>query len=105
MTTLLPRDQLRREFDAVVIDLDQSRTKPMLTTDFYRCIGGSVFDAGYRAIWDFGTHYNYPDFDSPAARMHVVSAPVGSGKTSFSLALVAALVRSQAAGPRHPMEL
>ena len=63
MTTLPPRDLLRREFDAVVIDLDQSRTKPMLTTDFYRCIGDSVFDAGYRAVQDFDTHYNHPDFD------------------------------------------
>jgi hypothetical protein len=102
MTTLPPRDLLRREFDAVVIDLDQSRTKPMLTTDFYRCIADSVFDAGYRAVQDFDTHYNYPDFDGPATRMHVVSAPVGSGKTSFSLALVVALVRSEAAGPATP---
>jgi hypothetical protein len=92
MSIHLDRDQLRMEFDAAVIQLDQSRTHPMLTTEFYKRIGDSVFDAGYRALQDVVLHH-HPDFDGPGARMHVVSAPVGSGKTSFSLAFVAALVR------------
>src|SRR5260370_162339 len=86
------RDQLRREFDAAVIQLDQVRTKPMLNTEFYRSIGDSVFDAGYQALKDFVGHYT-PFHGWPCDRMHVVSAPVGSGKTSFSVAFVAAMVR------------
>jgi len=72
MTVIPLRDQLRAEFDAAVIHLDQSRTHPMLTTEFYKRIGDSMFDAGYRALQDFVVH-RHPDFDSPTARMHVVS--------------------------------
>ena len=91
MSIHLDRDRLRTEFDAAVIHLDQSRTHSMLTTDFYKRIGDSVFDAGNQALQDFVLHH-HPDFDGPSTRMQVVSAPVGSGKTSFSLAFVTALV-------------
>jgi hypothetical protein len=94
MSIHLDRDRLRMEFDAAVIQLDQSRSGSKLTTDFYRRIGDSVFYAGYQALQDFvascvGDHVA----PNEAHRMHVVSAPVGSGKTSFSLAFVTALVR------------
>src|SRR5215475_3944050 len=95
------RDLLHREFDAAIIQLDQSRTKPMLTTTFYRSIGDSVFDAGYQALQDFAIYYT-PFHGSPCERMHVVSAPVGSGKTSFSVAFVAALVRLAEQDPMAP---
>src|SRR5215470_13986493 len=95
------RDQLRGEFDAAVIQLDQSRTKPMLNTVFYRSIGDCVFDAGYQALKDFVVHYT-PFQGWPCERMHVVSAPVGSGKTSFSVAFVAALVRLAEQDPMAP---
>jgi hypothetical protein len=110
MSIHLNRDRLRIEFDAAVIQLDQSRPGSKLTTDFYRRIGDSVFDAGYRALQDFAASRvgvgdpgapNEPSAGSSASqrtRMHVVSAPVGSGKTSFSFAFVAALVRSADAG-------
>ncbi len=92
----LDRDRLRLEFDAAVIQLDQSRPGFKLTTDFYRRIGDSVFDAGYRALQDFvdsrGGRHCAPN-ETHRTRMHVVSAPVGSGKTSFGLAFVTALVR------------
>jgi len=86
------RDLLGREFDAAVVQLDQLRDKPMLTTEFYRSIGDSLFDAGYQALKDFVVHYT-PFGGGPCDRMHVISAPVGSGKTSFSIAFVAALDR------------
>jgi hypothetical protein len=94
MSIHLDRDRLRMEFDAAVIQLDQSRSGSKLTTDFYRRIGDSVFDAGYQALQDFVAS-RVGDHGAPneAHRMHVVSAPVGSGKTSFSLAFVTALVR------------
>jgi len=101
MSIHLDRDRLRTEFDAAVIHLDQSRTHSMLTTDFYKRIGDSVFDAGYQALQDFVVHH-HPDFDGFSTRMHVVSAPVGSGKTSFSLAFVTALVRCAEQTPMAP---
>lgn len=88
MPTLPSRDVLRAEFDAAVLELDRSRPGSNLTTDFYSRIGDSVFEAGYSALADTcGAE------GKPKARLHVVSAPVGSGKTSFSLALVAAVTR------------
>src|SRR5262245_19005515 len=88
MPTLPSRDALRAEFDAAIGELDQSRPGSKLTTEFYNRIGNSVFDAGYSALADFcGTE------GTPQARLHVVSAPVGSGKTSFSTAFVAAVAR------------
>jgi hypothetical protein len=103
MSTHLDRDRLRMEFDAVVIQLDQSRPGSKLTTEFYRRIGDSVFDAGYRALQDFVAScvddHRAPN-EAHRTRMHVVSAPVGSGKTSFSFAFVAALVRSGDEGNR-----
>jgi hypothetical protein len=95
------RKLLRREFDAAVMQLDQSRTKPMLNTEFYRTIGDSVFEASYQALEDFVVHYT-PFQGGRCDRMHVVSAPVGSGKTSFSVAFVAALVRLAEQDPRAP---
>ena len=93
MPTLPSRDVLRAEFDAAVLELDRSRPGSNLTTDFYSRIGDSVFEAGYSALADTcGAE------GKPKARLHVVSAPVGSGKTSFSLALVAAVTRLAVAG-------
>jgi hypothetical protein len=101
MSIHLDRDRLRMEFDAAIIQLDQSRPGSKLTTDFYRRIGDSVFDAGYQGLQDFVVHH-HPDFDGPSTRMQVVSAPVGSGKTSFSLAFVTALVRCAEQAPMAP---
>jgi hypothetical protein len=90
MPTMPSRGALRAAFDAAVQEIDQSRERLMLTTGFYLEIGNAVFDAGYSALEDFCK----PETERPAVpRLHVVSTPVGSGKTSFSLALIAALVR------------
>jgi hypothetical protein len=87
------RDALRRAFDTAVIELDQSRPGSKLTTDFYRRIGDSVFEAAHLALEDSVAKTGDPKSTMGPPRLHVVSAPVGSGKTSFSLAFVAALVR------------
>src|SRR5882672_5321729 len=106
-TTILPdRASLRREFDAAVLEIDQSRPGSKLTTEFYSRIGDQVFEAGYSALADsFALFKNAAVFDHDRwaysllrrhirqPRLHVVSAPVGSGKTSFSLAFIAAFVR------------
>ena len=91
MSNLPNRAALRREFDAAVIEIDQSRPGSKLTTAFYSRIGDSVFNAGYSALADASAASDASE--ATAHRLHVVSAPVGSGKTSFSLAFIAAVVR------------
>jgi hypothetical protein len=86
MPTMPSREALRREFDAAILEIDRSRKKQKLTTDFYSRIGDSVFEAGCIALMDTCDPQVVP-------RLHVVSAPVGSGKTSFSEAFIAAVVR------------
>jgi hypothetical protein len=90
MPTMPNRDALRALYDTAIREIDQSRKEPRLTTDFYAKIGDAVFEHAYSALGDFCM----PEADRPAVpRLHVVSAPVGSGKTSFSLALITALTR------------
>jgi hypothetical protein len=86
------RDVLRKEFDAAVQELiDKGRTNPLLTSFWYSKIGDSVFDACYRALRDA---CEAKGRNSPSrSRLHVISAPVGAGKTSFSVAFIAASVR------------
>jgi hypothetical protein len=91
MPSLPSREALRREFDAAVLEIDQSRPGSKLTAEFYRRIGDHVFASGYSALGDAcGVTV---DQAATGHRLHVVSAPVGSGKTSFSLAFIAAVVR------------
>jgi hypothetical protein len=110
MSQIPTREQLRTEFDAAIHDLKQLRPKQNLTTGFAAKIGDSVFDAGYRALEDgvgasrasgaaaAGTQGSKDQPRQP--RLHVVSAPVGSGKTSFTLALITACVRFASASLR-----
>jgi hypothetical protein len=111
-------DHLRKEFDAIISEINAARKtkakaegKPPpadLTNGFYRSIGDSVFDAGCLALSDFVEHYK-PFSDGDAAitggsrnRIRVVSAPVGSGKTTFTAAFIAALIRYADQDPQSP---
>ena len=93
MSTLPSRDALRSEFASVIDELDRARPGSKLTTDWYRSIGDAVFDAGYRALGDACAAqattkaHGLPKVH-PRPRLQVVSAPVGSGKTSFSVAFI-----------------
>jgi hypothetical protein len=98
MPTMPTREALRSEFDAAVQQIDQARSGSNLTSDFYARIGDSVFDAGFSALADTCDHGGHPRSPAKAKephRLHVVSAPVGSGKTSFAMALIASVVRLQ----------
>ena len=76
----------RIAFDEEVAALDRSRSKPgQLLTAYYRQTQASVFGA-YVATQE--------DVEAGTPRMHVVSAPVGSGKTSAAIALVSAHVKT-----------
>src|SRR5262245_57926896 len=85
---------LRAAFDEAVREIDRGREHPMLTNGFYSEIGTSVFEASYQALQDFTTAEHAAQTRKP--RLHVVSAPAGGGKTSFSIAMLTALVRATA---------
>src|SRR5215211_1007491 len=102
MPIIIPdKAALREAFDAAVREIDATRERPMLTNSFYASIGASVFEAGYQALHDFATARASHAITKP--RLHVVSAPAGSGKTSFSVALIAAVVRVTGAATGEPL--
>jgi hypothetical protein len=102
-------DLLRHEFDKAVSEMDPERGYK-LTTAFYGHIGAQVFEAGCEALKDsFALSKSAAALDhrldaysmwrtNRHHRVHVVSAPVGSGKTSFSLAFI---VTGKRAPPRQ----
>ena len=101
MPTLPSREKLRETFDTEVRRINELRgsSSTDLTTNFYEQIGNSVFETGYSALGDVCN----AEVDADAApRIHVVSAPVGSGKTSFSLALMVAVTKVAEADPTAP---
>jgi hypothetical protein len=87
LTTAPDREALRALYDEAINEINQSRQDAKLTTDFYARTGNSVFDAGYLALSDYCMGTKAPQ------RLHVVSAPAGGGKTSFSYALIIAVTR------------
>jgi hypothetical protein len=96
LPTVPDRKTLRGLFDAAVQEINQSRHDTKLTTEFYAMTGSSVFEAGYLALSDYCMGTKAPQ------RLHVVSAPAGGGKTSFSYALILAVTRYAERTPDAP---
>ena len=94
--TVPDRAALRALFDEAVKEINQKRRDAKLTTDFYAKTGNGVFDAGYLALSDYCVGTRAPQ------RLHVVSAPAGGGKTSFSYALMLAVTRYAERTPSAP---
>src|ERR1039458_2920309 len=100
MPTLPSRDTFREAFDTAVLRINELRGSTIdLTTAFYAQIGNSVFEAGYSALGDF---CDAEANTEATPRLHVVSAPVGGGKTSFSMALMVAVTKVAEASPDAP---
>ena len=95
LPTLPDRDVLRALYDEAVNELNQSRGG-RLTTDFYAKTGTAVFEACSLALSDSCKGNKGP------RRVHVVSAPAGGGKTSFSYAFMTALTRHAESNPKAP---
>jgi hypothetical protein len=87
LTTLPDRQMLRALYEAAITEINTTRSNVDLTTGFYAETGNAVFDAGYLALSD------YCKGSAGPRRLHVISAPAGGGKTSYSYALMLALTR------------
>jgi hypothetical protein len=87
MPTLPDRQALRAHYDRAVNEINSTRPAIDLTKGFYAETGDGVFEAGYLALSDSCAP------DRAPRRIHVVSAPAGGGKTSYSYALMMAVTR------------
>src|SRR4051812_46585524 len=93
------RDALRTAYDAVIEEMGSRRRSQQLTNAFYAQIGTAIFDACYSALEHSEAS---KEARKPSPRLHVVSAPMGTGKTSFTLAFITALLRLAEADPKAP---
>jgi Type III restriction enzyme, res subunit len=90
------REELRALYDEAVNEINTLRPTIDLTTGFYAETADSVFDACCLALSDSCKGTKGPQ------RMHVVSAPAGGGKTSFSYAFMVALTQYAENDPEAP---
>jgi len=96
LTTFPDRQMLRALYDAAIREVNKRRSNVDLTTGFYAETGNAVFYASYLALSD------YCKGSAGPRRLHVVSAPAGGGKTSYSYALMLALTRYAEQKPDAP---
>jgi hypothetical protein len=111
------RDILRREvvhqaYEQAIRDIETVRGTHQFENEFHRKIADAVFDGCYRALEHFtawldergppekatrvelrGALRDHPTSNAVPPRLHVVSAPMGSGKTTFTAAFIVAMVR------------
>jgi hypothetical protein len=93
------REALRATYDAVIEEIDSGRGSPQLTNAFYSRVGDAIFDACYSAVEQ--SEATKAGVKIPKA-LKVVSAPMGAGKTTFTLAFITALVRLGERNPEAP---
>src|SRR5262245_46394251 len=93
------RETLRAAYDAVIEQIDRSRSSQQLTNACYSKVGDAIFDACYSAIGQ--SEAAKAGVKVPEA-LKVRSAPMGAGKTTFTLAFITALVRLGKHGPDAP---
>jgi hypothetical protein len=82
------RETLRVAYDAVIEQINSSRGSEQLTNAFYSKIGDAIFEACYGALEN--SEAAKAGLKTPKA-LQVVSAPMGAGKTTFTLAFITAL--------------
>ena len=97
---MLPaRETLRAAYDAVVKEIESSRGTQQLTNLFYAQVGEAIFDACYKALET--SEAAKTGIKTPKA-LQVVSAPMGTGKTTFAIAFTTSLVRLRKQQPDAP---
>jgi hypothetical protein len=94
-----PRNVLRQGYDAAINEIDSARQPQRLTNAYYSQIGNAIFEAGWSAL----EHSEAARRGlRVSTRLQVVSAPMGTGKTSFTVAFITALVRLADSNPDMP---
>jgi hypothetical protein len=93
------RQALRAMYDAVIEEINSARGSQQLTNAFYSKVGGAIFDACHSALEHSAASQ---EGVKVPLRLHVVSAPMGTGKTSFAVAFITALVRISENAPGTP---
>src|SRR4051794_25519327 len=114
------RLEFREAFDEVVREIECTRNTNHLGNDFHQQIASAVFDACWSALENFAEaveQRRLPERASPSElravaqgkstnsvppRLHVVSAPMGAGKTTFTIAFIVAMVRLSKLYPQMP---
>jgi hypothetical protein len=108
--TASKRDIIRSAYDSAIHDIVAAREAPHLLNGFYRQVADAVFETCYDALEHHaawieergaaeratigelrGVKANTSNVVGP--RLHVISAPMGAGKTTFTTAFVLALER------------
>jgi hypothetical protein len=93
------REALQTKYDAVIAEINASRGSRQLTNAFYSKIGDAIFEACYSALEN--SEAAKGGVKTPKG-LQVVSAPMGAGKTTFTLAFITALVRLRERQPDMP---
>jgi hypothetical protein len=113
------RDDVRAAYDAAIRDIEAVRGTQQFEDGFHGRVADAVFDACYNALEH---HSAWVEQRGPAElattaelratgrtqantvqpRLHVVSAPMGAGKTTFTIAFIVGLTRMSNALPTMP---
>jgi hypothetical protein len=115
----LDRDALREAYDQAIGDIATARTAPHLLNGFYKQVAEAVFEtccdalehyiawnaergSAERATSDELRQTKDPTSNTVSPRLHVISAPMGAGKTTFTTAFMMGMVRLAQAGHTLP---
>jgi hypothetical protein len=105
------REEAHHTFHEVIREIERSRGSRQFENDFHLQIADAVFDACWSALVHFSAHVEQrgdakksthgelreivqgkmPNTTPP--RLHVVSAPMGTGKTTFTIAFIVTMTR------------
>ena len=118
---LLPsREAIRAAYDGAIREIEGARGNQQLSGSFYRRISDAVFDACHHALlhsaeWgeqrgaarkaskaELRAEHGHHQTNAVPPRLHVISAPMGAGKTTFSTAFIVAMVRLSDRLPSMP---
>jgi hypothetical protein len=109
----IPRRKIvRHAYHEAIRNIEEVRCTHQFGNDFHQRIADAVFDACYSALEHFAAWLDErgpadkatqaelrdglrtrPSSNSVSPRLHVVSAPMGLGKTTFTTAFIVAMVR------------
>jgi len=113
------REEIRAAYDSAIRDIEAIRRTHQFQDEFHGRIADAVFDACYSALEHYSAWVEQRGCAEIATaaqlratrgaqvhtvhpRLHVVSAPMGTGKTTFSMAFMVAVTRLAESYPSMP---